>query len=169
MDDEDDGPDSRAPTIKDLAEICDSLNRSEARYLLIGGFAVIAHGAGRTTKDIDFLIDPSPENIGRIKSALAFLPDNAVALVDDTDVETYNVVRVADEVVIDLIGRACGVSYEDARKDSEVREIERIQVPVASKLTLIRTKETIRPSDQIDRDFLAALIREENAARRSHR
>jgi hypothetical protein len=84
MDDEDDGPDSRAPTIEDLAEICDSLNRSEARYLLIGGFAVIAHGAGRTTKDIDFLIDPSPENVGRIKTALSFLPDNAVALTPDS-------------------------------------------------------------------------------------
>ncbi|HEX4961468.1 MAG TPA: hypothetical protein VF173_11560 [Thermoanaerobaculia bacterium] len=58
MDDEDDGQDSRAPTIEDLARVCDSLNQSEAQYVLIGGFAVIAHGAGRTTKDIDFLIDP---------------------------------------------------------------------------------------------------------------
>ncbi len=51
MDDEDDGQDSRAPTIEDLARVCDSLNRSEAQYALIGGFAVIAHGTGRTTKD----------------------------------------------------------------------------------------------------------------------
>ena len=47
MDDEDDGEDSRAPTLEDLAKVCDSLNRSEAQYVLIGGFAVIAHGAGR--------------------------------------------------------------------------------------------------------------------------
>jgi len=105
----------------------------------------------------------------RIKTALGFLPDNAVALVADTDIETYNVVRVADEVVIDLMGRACGVTYEEARTDAEIREIERIQVPVASKQTLIRTKRTIRPSDQIDRDFLEALIREEDAATRSKR
>src|SRR5437016_6011884 len=104
MDEDDDGPESRAPTLQDLARVCDSLNRSEARYILIDGFAVIAHGAGRTTKDIDFLIDPSPENVSRIKTALGFLPDNAVALVADTDIETYNVVRVAAEVVTDLIG-----------------------------------------------------------------
>jgi hypothetical protein len=169
MDDEDDGQDSRAPTIEDLARVCDSLNRSEAQYVLIGGFAVIAHGAGRTTKDIDFLIDPSPENVARVKTALSVLPDNAGALIADTDVETYKVVRVADEVVIDLMGSACGVSYQDAVKDAEVLEIERIHVPVASKQTLIRTKETIRPSDQIDREFLAALIREEDAEERSRR
>jgi len=99
MDDADDGTHVRAPTLDDLARICESLNRSQARYLLIGGFAVIAHGGGRTTKDIDFLIDSSPENVA------------------------------------------------------------------ASKQTLIRTKKTVRPSDQIDREFLAALIREEQDAR----
>lgn len=30
--------------------------------MLIGGFAVMAHGAGRFTKDIDLLVDDSPEN-----------------------------------------------------------------------------------------------------------
>ena len=40
MDDEDDGQDSRAPTIEDLARVCDSLNRSEAQYVLIGGYGL---------------------------------------------------------------------------------------------------------------------------------
>lgn len=161
MDDADDGTHVRAPTLEDLARICESLNRSEARYLLIGGFAVIAHGGGRTTKDIDFLIDASPENVARVKTALGILADNAAAEIIETDLETYTVVRVADEVLIDLLGSACGVSYEEAAVDAEALEIQHVPVPVASKQTLIRTKETVRPSDQIDRDFLAALIREE--------
>ena len=53
MDDPDDGPYARAPRIADLARICGALNGAGARYLLIGGFALIAHGAGRTTQDID--------------------------------------------------------------------------------------------------------------------
>ena len=52
MDDEHDGQDSRAPTIEDL-RVCDCLNRSEAQYVLIGGFAVIAHASGRTTDIAD--------------------------------------------------------------------------------------------------------------------
>jgi len=56
MDDADDGQHVRAPTLEDLVRICRALNESSAQYLLIGGFAVIAHGGGRTTKDIDFLV-----------------------------------------------------------------------------------------------------------------
>jgi hypothetical protein len=44
---------ARAPEPADVARICRALNESGARYLLIGGFAVIAHGAGRLTKDIE--------------------------------------------------------------------------------------------------------------------
>lgn len=165
MDDEDDGAHVRAPTLGDLARICNALNRSEARYVLIGGFAVIAHGGGRTTKDIDFLIDASPANVSRVKDALSVLSDNAAAEIVDTDIETYTVVRVADEVLVDLLGSACGITYQDAAADAKVIDVEGVPVPVASKKTLIRTKETVRPSDQIDREFLASLLREEESGR----
>ena len=46
--------------------------------------------------------------------------------------------------------------------DAETLELDGVQIPGASKRTLIRTKETVRPSDQMDRDFLEALIREED-------
>ena len=68
-------------------KICGSLNEHSARYILIGGFAVIAHGGGRTTKDIDFLVDSSPDNIARVKIALGILQDNAAAEIEDGDVE----------------------------------------------------------------------------------
>jgi len=57
MDDHHDGPHAREPQVEDLAWWCASLNSAGARYVLIGGFAVIAHGASRTTKDIDLLVD----------------------------------------------------------------------------------------------------------------
>jgi hypothetical protein len=44
VDDERSGEWSRAPELEDLRRICRSLNDAGARYLLIGGFAVIAHG-----------------------------------------------------------------------------------------------------------------------------
>jgi hypothetical protein len=33
----------------DIVRLCRALNEAGARYLLIGGFAVVAHGAGRFT------------------------------------------------------------------------------------------------------------------------
>jgi hypothetical protein len=113
MDDAADRGYSRAPELEDLVAICRSLNKEGVRYLLIGGFAVILHGSVRTTKDIDLLIDPTEDNIRRLKKALGTLPDNAVALLAD-DVGKYRVVRVADEIVVDLMAEACGISYEEA-------------------------------------------------------
>ncbi len=158
MDDSDDGTYSRPPTLEDVAKICGALNEEQARYVLIGGFAVIVHGSGRTTKDIDFLIDSSPENVARVKAALKVLPDNAAAELADSDVKTYKVVRVADEVVVDLMAGACGVSYSDAATGAETVDIGETPVPVADKHTLIRTKQTIRPSDHMDCEYLAARI-----------
>lgn len=154
----DDGPYSRAPQLEDLVRICRSLNEHGARYVLIGDFAVIAHGAGRTTRDINFLVDPSTDNVSRIKSALAILADNAAADVVETDVGSYSVVRVADEVIVDLLAKACDVDYEEAARDQEHIEIHGVEVPIASKRTLIRTKDTVRPSDAADKQFLEALI-----------
>ena len=96
MDDTHDGAYAREPQIADLVRICRALNEAGARYLLIGGFAVIAHGGSRTTKDIDLLIDASTDNVVRVKRALRVLEDHAADDVAETDVAQYTVVRVAE-------------------------------------------------------------------------
>lgn len=150
---------SRQPRPEDLTKICAALNREGARYILIGGFAVIARGLERPTKDIDLLIDASADNLERIKRALAVLPDNAVREVQADDIGRYAVIRVADEVVVDLMSKACGVSWEDAARDSEVLELDGVEIPIAGIETLIRTKQTVRPHDAADREFLERLLR----------
>jgi hypothetical protein len=159
VDDPDDDRYARAPEPEDVIRICRALNEAGARYLLIGGFAVIAHGAGRFTKDIDLLVEDSPENVARVKLGLAVLADNAAAQVQDDDVRQHVVVRVADEVVVDLMGQACGVSYEEAARDAEVVEREGVRIPVGSPRTLIRLKDTPRPQDALDRAFLEGVLR----------
>jgi hypothetical protein len=156
----DDPPYARAPEPADLARICRALTDAEARYVLIGGFAMVAHGAARFTKDIDLLVDDSPENIARVKRALSVLADNAAADVADTDVRDYVVVRIADEVIIDLMGRACGLSYLDVIADVEQREFGGTTIRVASPSMLIKTKDTYRPQDAIDRGFLEGVIQD---------
>jgi hypothetical protein len=160
VDDHDDAALARAPEPEDVARICRALNEAGVRYVLIGGFAVVAHGAGRLTKDIDLLVDTDAANVRRIRRALAILPDNAVADVQDDDVERYQVVRVVDEIVIDLMGRACGLGYEDVATDAETLALLGVDVPVASPQTLIRTKNTARPQDAIDRAFLEGVLRD---------
>jgi hypothetical protein len=161
--DGDDSAYARAPEPDDLVRLCRALNDAGARYVLIGGFAVIAHGAARFTKNIDLLVDDAPENVARVKRGMAVLADNAAAEVADTDLREFVVVRVADEFLVDLMGRACGLSYADVVADAESRQFEGVAVWVASPATLIRTKQTPRLQDALDRAFLEEVIRDRDA------
>lgn len=162
MDDQDDRGYSRAPELEDLVSLCKALNAENVRYVLIGGFAVILHGFVRTTRDIALLVDSSVENVRRLKRAMAALPDNAIALIGDDEVERYQVVRVADEIVVDLMQSACGIRYEEASERIDTIMINDVPIPVAGKELLIQTKQTVRPSDAADVQFLRLRIAEEN-------
>jgi predicted nucleotidyltransferase len=155
VDQDPDVPEVRPPTIDDLRRICRSLDEAGARYVLIGGFAVILWGGARTTKDIDLLVDPAPENVERLKRALSVLEDDAAAEIESGDLQKYTVVRVADEVMVDLLARACGVTWAEASPSAEVMDLDGVRVVVADRATLIRTKQTARPSDAADRAWLA--------------
>jgi len=149
----------RPPTIDDLVNVCKKLNEEGARYIIIGGFAVNYYGFPRATEDIDLLVDPSEDNISKIKNALSFLPDNAVKEVASDDVEKYTVVRVADEIVIDLLKSACDMTY--ARAGIEYFEFKGIRIPIADLQTMIQTKQGIRPRDKEDLSFLMSILKEE--------
>jgi hypothetical protein len=149
---------SRDPESGDLLKICRSLNKSGARYVVIGGMALVYHGFNRGTEDIDLLVDRTADNIARLKESLAILPDNAVSEMKDSDLEIYGTVRVADEVVVDLMASACGIDFHEASTMIEEAEIEGIRIPFASPELLLKTKQTVQEKDEIDRLFLKRLI-----------
>jgi hypothetical protein len=69
------------------------------------------------------------------------------------------VVRIADEIVIDLLKTACGVDYQRAAEGGiEIRTVEGVPIPVGRKELLIETKQTVRPSDAADVQFLKLRI-----------
>lgn len=48
-----DGPaESRPPTLDDLLDLCRHLNEAEAKYIVVGGMAVIQHGFVRPTNTV---------------------------------------------------------------------------------------------------------------------
>lgn len=57
----------------DAAELFARLHKAGVRYVVIGGFAVIAHGAQRYTKDLDICPDPDQENLTRLARLLTDL------------------------------------------------------------------------------------------------
>lgn len=140
-----------------LARVCHLLNREEARYVVVGAQACILHGLVRTTEDVDLLIEESDDNYERVLRALCGLEDHAAAELTVEDLRRHLVVKVADEVEVDISRRAWTVDYPEAVKTAEFTEIEGVRVPYASLPVLIRSKSTDREKDRADLLFLRRL------------
>jgi hypothetical protein len=143
----------RPPTLQDLLLLCRSLNEAGAKYIVIGGWALIQHGFDRTTSDVDLLVEDSPDNFGRLQKGMSALPDGAIRDVAPDDLEKYVVVRVGDEFVIELMKRSCGIEYAEASKLVTPVRIEGVTIPFASLELLWKTKQTVRDKDSLDRAF----------------
>jgi len=72
--------------------------------------------------------------------ALATLPDRAVRELAPGEVGRYTVVRVADEIVVDLMGSAGGIDYQAAASLIEVRDVDGVAIPFAGPALLWRMK-----------------------------
>jgi hypothetical protein len=151
----------RDPTLTDLVELCAALNAQGAKYVVVGGFAVIQAGYDRHTKDIDLLVETSRANEDKLVRALRKLPERAIDGMQPGDIENLVVVRVADEIMVDLMKSGCGVAFADAIGDAVWREIDGVRIPFASKQTLWKMKQTLREKDAVDRLFLRRELQRE--------
>jgi hypothetical protein len=61
------------------------LDQHQVRYLIAGGLAVVAHGYGRVTFDVDLVIQLDPDNVRRAMCALESLGYQPVAPVSAQD------------------------------------------------------------------------------------
>ncbi len=161
MVDENDGTaaESRPPTLADLVALCRALNQENAQYVIIGEMAIIHAGYVRATDHIDLLIDASKDNVSRVRRALMKLPDQAVRDMQDDDIDRYTVVKIADEFVIDLMKKACGIDYHAAKDKVEKVSIEGVSIPFARPELLWELKQTKREKDEMDRIFLRELLK----------
>lgn len=145
----------REPTVEDLRDLCHALNERGARYVVIGGFAIRAASYNRTTMDIDLLVAADPENEAAVFSVLSTLPDHAARELQVGELGRYQVIRIADEIVVDLMRSAGGIHYEEAAKDITIREVDGVPIPFASPRLLWRMKAiTHREKDAADLVFL---------------
>jgi uncharacterized protein (DUF1330 family) len=133
-----------------LLRVCRLLNQHGARYLVAGGYACILHGMVRTTADVDILIAETEDNYRRVIAALSEMEDHAARELTPLDFENNVVIKVADEVEVDVSRRAWKVSYADAAPRACRVEIDGVQVPFLSLPDLMASKETDRAQDQAD-------------------
>ena len=98
------------PVLPPLLLVCSLLNETGAKYLVIGGHACILHGLVRTTEDVDIVIEESEGNCELVLAALSRMADGAAAELTPRDLLENVVVKIADEVEVDVSTRAWKVS-----------------------------------------------------------
>ena len=145
---------SRPATLDDLKTLLRSLNQHRVDYLLIGGYALAAHGYSRATTDIDVVVPATIEAGQRVKDALMVLPDQAAKDIEPQWFEEGENIRVADAFVVDLMLNANGQTWESLRQFAQTLELDGIPVRTLSLEGLLLTKQTMRDKDAADRAIL---------------
>lgn len=138
-----------------VLSIVEAFNREGVKYIVVGGVAVNLHGLPRTTEDVDFFVDPSPENVIRLKRAFRSIWDDPKLdeIQDDDmtgDYPNFTYEPPNEPFGIDILSRLGeAFAYEDL--DAETYEIRGVPVRLVTAETLYRMKrDTIRPKDKID-------------------
>jgi len=140
-----------------LLRVCSLLNDHGAKYLIVGARACWLHGYIRATMDVDILIPEDLENHTRVIAALSELEDHAAAELTPQDLVENLVVKIADEVEVDVSTRAWKVSYANAISTSLKATIQGVKVPYVDLQTLIKSKSTQREQDKVDVQRLLSL------------
>ena len=144
-------------SVPPLLRVCILLNEAGAKYLICGAQACILHGLVRTTEDVDILVEATEENCQRVIEGLARMQDGAARELSPRDLLDNVVVKVADEVEVDVSTKAWKVSYGDAAPTAKQVVVKGVSIPYLGLDALIASKETYREQDAIDRLRLLGL------------
>jgi hypothetical protein len=137
---------------QDYRDMLSALLESKAEFLIVGAYALAVHGYPRATADIDVFVKPSAENSQRVFRALAEFG----APLDDISASDLAVPGTILQIGvkprrIDVITQIDGLSFDEAKVNSETITIDGLLVPVISKQNLITNKlATGRDKDRLD-------------------
>jgi hypothetical protein len=145
---------------ENFEKILIAFNKCKVEYMIAGGYAVVFHGYGRTTGDLDIWVKPTNENKEKIVMALKQLsmPDeiiNAINLIEDFTVPFA--VKIGEAPLqIDIFNAITQVKFADAEKNAvPYRFSDKLESRFIHLYDLIRNKMlTGRMKDKADVDEL---------------
>ena len=125
-------------------------------YVVVGGYAVIAHGFPRTTGDLDLLVRPTPANARRVVRALERFGYSAGEFEEADFTTVPNFLSFATNGVwVDLMTALLGISFDDAGANSLEMKFAEVPVRYIGLAALRATKQaTGRPQDLRDLENL---------------
>lgn len=125
----------------DLSEFLSLLNELKVEYLLVGGYALAAHGHVRYTKDIDFWVSPEAGNVQRLLQVLKRfgfddLGDSARTLSSADGILSLG----REPVRIDLLTHIPGLDFVTSRSRRIEVQLAGLPVALICREDLIRAK-----------------------------
>jgi predicted nucleotidyltransferase len=144
----------------DFLDLLRSLLVADARFMIVGAYAVGVHGRPRATKDLDVWVEPSVGNAPKVMGALIEFGAPLMGLTIK-DLETPDVglqIGVAP-VRIDVLTEISGVSFAEAwPAHIEAEFAEGVRCAVIGLDDLLKNKRAAgRPQDIADVDALERL------------
>ena len=144
---------------EDYRDMLQALADEKVRFLLVGAYALAAHGYPRATMDIDIWVMPSPDNAEAVLRAIRRFgaPLHSLTQADLERDGTVFQIGVAPRR-IDIITAASGLQFDQAFARSLAVDIEGIEVHIPSVRDLIRNKRASgRTKDLADAEALEDL------------
>ena len=141
---------------KDYKEMLQSLLDNKVDFLVVGAYAMAAHGYPRATGDLDLWVFTTRENADKVYKALEEFGAPLEQINKDSFSEKGIIFQIGVAPCrIDIITQISGVEFEKAYPKRKEIEIDGIKVPVISKEDLILNKESIgREKDKLDSKFM---------------
>jgi len=131
-----------------LSALCEE----KADFLIVGAYALAAHGHPRATGDIDIWIRASEENAKRVWRALMRFGCPLFDLKLD-DLKTPDLIfQIGVEPRrIDIVTSITGVEFDEAWPDRKEIEIEGLKIAAIGRSHLLKNKKAVgRPQDLAD-------------------
>jgi hypothetical protein len=157
--------------MQNLSELTRRLISSQVEFVLVGGFAAVAHGVTLVTRDVDICCRFSEANLMRIEKAFDGLhpahrtrPDLPLELTPEQCASLKNLYLKTDLGIIDCLGEVLGVgNFEAVLKNSIEVELPYGKCRVLDLDALIRAKEAMnRDHDRITVKYLKEIKKQQS-------
>ncbi|MEN9404025.1 MAG: hypothetical protein RL091_2728 [Verrucomicrobiota bacterium] len=147
--------------MQNFSHLLQRLADAGLEFVLVGGFAAVAHGSFHLTRDVDICALLTSDNIGKLREALAgwnpkhrMTPQKLSFLLHPTPGETVNNLYLQTDLgMVDILTSIKGVGdFQRLRANAEELEVDGRRFHVISLADLITAKEAMGR----ERDLLTA-------------
>ncbi len=146
---------------EDYKEMLAILLEEEVRFIVVGAYALAAHGFPRATGDIDIWVRPDKNNSKKVYNALARFGAPINEIREDEFSQAGLIFQIG--VIprrIDIITKIDAIEFDEADLDKIVVDIDELRIPILSIDKLIKNKmATGREKDLLDAKLLKKRIK----------